>query len=162
MDTLLTSLDIVSQGMAVQRQRLNAIANNMANVNTTKDVDGEPYKRQIVLVRAKKNDAFSKAFEQQIQLASTDASHAPNASLPNQFNDKRVVRSLETKDPSPPRMIYDPSHPDANEEGYVAMPNVNVVTEMVDMIIAQRAFQANTTIFTSAKNMARNAIDMGQ
>lgn len=159
-ENLFTSLAISSQGLGVQRQRLSAVAKNIANANTTRGEDGNVYKREVVIARANPKAPFFKELEEQIALNGTSAGHAPNLSE-NAFNkDSKAVTTQVVNDNSAPRKVYDPSHPDANEEGYVEMPNVNIVTEMVEMISAQRSFEANTSVITSAKNMARESLDI--
>lgn len=140
--------------------RLSAVAKNIANANTTKDENGEVYKREIVIARAKQESFFEKQLQQQITLAGTNANHGQNAGFDNRHIDHTAVQAISEKDSSPARMIYDPSHPDANEDGYVMMPNVNIVTEMVEMISAQRSFEANTSVLSSAKNIAKESLEI--
>jgi len=159
-ENLFTSLSISSQGLGVQRQRLSAVAKNIANANTTRGEDGQVYKREVVIARANPKAPFFKELEDQIALQGTAATHAPNLRESVTGNDAKAVTTQVVHDNSSPRKVYDPSHPDANEEGYVNMPNVNIVTEMVEMISAQRAFEANTSVITSAKNMARESLEI--
>lgn len=157
---ILSAFDISSQGMAVQRMRLSATAKNIANVNTTKDADGGAYRREIVRVEAVPQSQFA------IELTNTiglDGSTDGHSSVANGMSDNagsNVVRAEISKDSSPGRLVYDPAHPDANEEGYVTMPDINIVTEMVEMISAQRAFEANTNVIEAAKNIARDSIEI--
>lgn len=139
---LFTAMKIGGSGLAVQRARMNVISSNLANVNTTRTAEGGPYKKKSLVVEAVSvtDSAFSKALGEKL----------------------RGVHVAEIKeDQSPPRLKYDPSHPDANEDGYVAMPNVNVVEEMVDMVNASRAYEANAASINAVKSMAQRAIDMG-
>ena len=159
-ENLFTSLAISSQGLGVQRQRLSAVAKNIANANTTRGEDGNVYKREVVIARANPKAPFFKEFQEQIALNGTSSAHAPNLSENALNKDSKAVTTQVVNDNSAPRKVYDPSHPDANEEGYVEMPNVNIVTEMVEMISAQRSFEANTSVITSAKNMARESLDI--
>lgn len=122
---------ISSSGMAAERLRLDAISNNLANMNTTRAEDGEPYKRVMV------------EFQAQPGLGGVKVS--------------RLVR-----DDSPPLMVHDPGHPDANADGYVAMPNISPVNEMVDMITATRAYEANVAAFNAAKSMVMKALEIGK
>lgn len=159
-ENLFSSFAISSQGMSVQRMRLSSVAKNIANVNTTKGENGKPYEREVVVVRAIPESPFSNELDTQIALNQTDESHAPTAD-PNSYPpDWDVLKARTCRDNTPPRMVYDPSHPDADETGYVAYPNVNIVTEMVEMISAQRAFEANTAVVDSAKNVARDSLDI--
>ncbi|MGA2296423.1 MAG: flagellar basal body rod protein FlgC [FCB group bacterium] len=159
-ENVFSTFDISGKGMSVQRMRLSAVAKNIANANTTKGPDGLPYKRDVVLVRAVPDSPFNEQLGSQITLSMTAKEHIPNASSVDENPENKILNATTAKDTAPPRMVYDPSHPDADENGYVLMPNINIVTEMVDMITAQRAFEANTNVVESAKNMARDSLDI--
>jgi flagellar basal-body rod protein FlgC len=159
-ENIFSSFSISGQGMSVQRMRLSATARNIANVNTTKGPDGQPYRREVVIVRAIPGSPFEQDLEEMIELQRTSQDHAPNAKPGTYPPDYSVLKAKTARDDSPPRLVYDPSHPDADEDGYVKMPNINVVTEMVEMITAQRAFEANTGVVDSAKNIARYSLDI--
>jgi len=138
--SLFRSFDISASGLTAERLRMDTIANNLANVNTTRTARGGPYRRQMVV------------FEERLaQVMGRGGLRGAGV---------RVRRIVEDDDP--PRLEYNPHHPDANEEGYVAMPNVNVVTEMVDMISASRAYEANIAALNAAKAMALNALEIGR
>ncbi len=159
-ENIFSSFDISGAGMSVQRRRLSAVANNIANADTTRGADGKPYVREVIVVRADKQTKFQKELTEEIALGGTSQTHIGNAyGLPG-AEKSTVLKAVSARDNSGPRMVHDPSHPDANAEGYVAMPNVNVVTEMVEMISAQRAFEANTSVIASAKNVARDSLDI--
>ena len=140
-----SALDVSSSGLAVQRARMDLISQNIANVNTTKTEDGTPYRRQALLIGTDNNSFASQLMTAQSKNAASKA---------------KVVGVYE--DQSDLQRVYDPNHPDADEEGYVTMPNVNVVTEMVDMISATRSYEANITAMDASKNMAMKAISIGQ
>lgn len=159
-ENIFASFDISGQGMSVQRMRLSATARNIANANTTKGPDGQPYKREVVIARAIPGSPFEEELANSIGMNSTDSSHVPAAVRHPDAPDNSVLRAKTAYDASPPRLVYDPSHPDANEEGYVLYPNINIVTEMVEMISAQRAFEANTQVVESAKNIARDSLEI--
>ncbi|NLY29749.1 MAG: flagellar basal body rod protein FlgC [Firmicutes bacterium] len=131
---------ISGSALTAERLRMDTIANNLANANSTRTEAGGPYRRQMPV--------FSPRNESQ-----------PN---PNDFRGAgvRVIGIYE--DPTPGRLVYDPEHPDADPEGYVHYPNVNVVTEMVDMISATRAYEANITVINSARSMAMKALEIGR
>lgn len=129
-------LDIASSAMTANRFWLERIANNMANATTTRTAEGGPYRREVPV------------FEE-ILNAETGLTNGVHAT------------SIQ-KDPSPFPLIYNPGHPDADAAGFVAMPNVNVVTEMVDMIAASRTYEANITVSTAAKNMMSKALEIGR
>ena len=140
------AIDIAASGMPAERLRMDLIGNNNANVNTTRTEEGGPYKRQMAVFEPRSGGMnFGQVLAEQMDGGGTGVR----------------VKSIE-KDQSPPRMIYDPTHPDANEQGYVALPNINIVTEMVDMITASRAYEANATMVNTAKTMAQKALDMGR
>jgi len=159
-ENIFSSFNISGQGMSVQRMRLSAVAKNIANANTTKGPDGQPYQREVVIVRAMHKSPFENELENQIRLDRTDNTHSMNASQGTYPPDYRVLSAKTARDNTPPRIVYDPSHPDADEKGYVKMPNINIVTEMVEMISAQRAFQANTGVIDAAKNIARDSLEI--
>jgi len=131
---LFTAMDISASGLRAQRTRMNIISSNIANAQTTRTSEGGPYKRRDVILK-------ENSFEG--QLASVD------------------VESIVT-DPTPGKQIYDPGNPDADEKGYLTMPNVNMMEEMVNMIGATRAFEANTIAVKSQKDMALKALSIGR
>jgi flagellar basal-body rod protein FlgC len=139
------AIDVAASGMTAERLRLDVISNNIANVNTTRTADGGPYRRQFVVFEPRQGDAssFSQVMSGQLQL-----------------NGVRV--SGIRKDDSPLRMVYEPGHPDADAQGYVRMPNINIVTEMVDMMTASRAYEANVTSVNVAKSMMLKALEIGK
>jgi flagellar basal-body rod protein FlgC len=140
------AMEISASGLDAERVRMNVAASNLANVHTTRTADGGPYKRRDVILAAV-------AAEEGL------APEAPDSDGARVF---RVEAAEIVEDQSPPRLAYDPSHPDANAEGYVAMPNVNVVEEMVDMITATRAYEAGVSALKSASAMAEGALNIGR
>ncbi len=159
-ESLFSTFAISGQGLSVQRKRLTAVANNIANANTTRTDGGGPYQREVVIVRGSKQTRFQRQLESQISLRGGEFSHIPSVLDQGMPEQNRALQAVTGADNSEPRMVYEPSHPDANAEGYVAMPNINIVTEMVEMIAAQRAFEANTSVISSAKNIARDALEI--
>jgi flagellar basal-body rod protein FlgC len=141
----LTSMQIGASGLTAQRQRMDTIASNLANIETTRTPEGGPYKRKDVIFAALPLDEFA-------------------ATLENALADqvRRVAVTDVVEDQSPPKMIFNPNHPDANTEGYVAMPNINLMEEMVNLINATRSFEANIQSVNAAKSMALRAIDLGR
>ncbi len=137
---IFTSLDVSASALKAQRIRLNTISSNIANVETTSTPEGGPYKKKSVYFQTK---AISFKDE-----------------LDSSIKGVEVTKIVE--DDSKPRKIYDPSHPDAAEDGYVEMPNISVLKEMVDMMSATRAYEANTTVIKSAKRMALKALEIGR
>jgi flagellar basal-body rod protein FlgC len=163
---MFSGLDISASGLRAQRIMQNTISSNLANVETTRTKDGGPYRRQFPVFSADSDQRDVCLINQQIKLqgATTHENHLPIP--PMQFpRDERFfgngVRVDEIRqDSRPPKMVYDPAHPDANAEGYVAMPNVNVVEEMTNMITATRAYEANATAFTATKAMLQQALQI--
>lgn len=158
------SFDISGYGLSAQRLRANLISSNIANANTTRTDEGGPYRRQTMILKAfdfnkelnKKLESNNNNTRYEDPLSEGDRDKLPVPAIMGVYVDKIV------RDDREPLMKYDPSHPDANAEGYVAYPNVNAVVEMADLIEATRAYQANVSAFQSAKNMANNAIMMMQ
>lgn len=145
--SFLNSIDVSASGLTAQRLRLDVISQNIANVSTTRTEDGGPYRRKTVLFEERQGgQLFS-----QILSEKTDGKTGGGV---------RVSRIAE--DDNPFELAYDPGHPDANEEGYVAMPNVNIVTEMVNMISASRSYEANVTAMNAMKSMAAKALEIGR
>ena len=136
------SLDISASGLTAQRLRLDVISNNIANVNTTRTDDGNPFQRERVVFQERKTNTSSEY-----------GSREKPAGV-------KVV-AIE-KDTSPLKLVYDPTHPDADERGYVSLPNINIVTEMVDMISATRSYEANATAINSAKDMLNKALEISK
>lgn len=145
--SFLNSFDISASGLTAQRLRLDVISQNIANVNTTRTESGEAYRRKTVLFEERQNNpSFG-----QVLLGQADTS--PNTGV-------RVSRIAE--DDTPFKLVYEPGHPDANEDGYVSMPNVNIVEEMVNMISASRSYEANVTAMNAMKAMASKALEIGR
>lgn len=141
-----SGMDISATGMTAQRTRLDIISENIANVNTTRDADGNVYKRKSVIFEEKGYPSFRET------LLGTRGYVGKGVKISEFIED----------DETECRMVYDPSHPDADENGYVLYPNVNTVTEMTDMIDASRAYEANVTAFNAAKNMQMKALEIGK
>lgn len=146
--SLFHSIDVSASGLTAQRLRMDAVSENIANVNTTRTQTGGPYRRKVVIFESREPEKKFSDFLQK--------------SLENQKlgNGVRVVRIGE--DTATFKMVYDPNHPDADATGYVRMPNVNIVTEMVDMISATRAYEANVTAVKASKDIAMKALEIGR
>ena len=166
MTGLFTALNISATGLRAQRVRQNVIASNIANAETTRTPEGGPYRKQTVVLEADPKEANRRYIFRPPQIPgfTTQAKHMgiPNPEFPirKEYIGSGVSVGGIERDASPPRLVYDPSHPDANGEGYVAMPNVNVVQEMTDMITATRAYEASATAFNSSKNMIMKTLDL--
>jgi len=131
---LFDALNVWASGMSAERLRMDVIASNLANANTTRGADGQPYRRQEVILQ-EKSPSFGEVLG-------------------------GVMVAGIVDDPTPPRRVYDPGHPDADKNGYVTMPNVNPVTEMVDLITSSRGYEANVTAMNAAKQMFTKTFDV--
>ena len=159
---IFSAMDISATGLAAQRNRMNAIAQNLANAETTRTAEGGPYKRRItVLSSLGQTTQFKTLFTgEKLKLMATREGHMEPTHQRREQEMMQGVISGQVLDQSPPRLVYNPSHPDANEDGYVETPNINIVTEMVDMIAASRSYEANVTALQAAKANARTALDI--
>ena len=146
------SLRIGASGLNAQRLRLDIIANNIANAETTRTASGGPYQRRDVVFADAAKNAFIPPFVQARQRA---AGHPQTGQAGVQ------VSKIVTDETEGPR-VYDPTHPDADDEGFVTYPNVNLVVEMTNMLSATRSYEANLTVIESAKNMAKRALEIGR
>ncbi|MCK9275560.1 MAG: flagellar basal body rod protein FlgC [Syntrophales bacterium] len=133
---------ICASGFSAQRKKIDVIVNNLANIHTTRSPEGGPYKRQTVVLGSEPvEDNFGQILDETLQRVTV----------------KRVVR-----DEGGVKMIFDPTHPDADTKGFVAMPDINSITEMSDMIMAHRAYEACVTAFDATKNMVLKTMEMGK
>ena len=164
-DKLFAALNVSALGLSAQRKRMNAIANNIANAETTRTEDGSPYRRKMVSMQSASNQSFADAFEGQTATIPLDVTGGGHLSAGGfQFREIEnlpgSVEANESEDTSDFKLIHDPTHPDADENGYVKMPNVNIVTEMVDMMSASRAYEANITVINAQKQMAKDSLEI--
>lgn len=148
--SMFSSFNINASGMTAQRLRMDTISENVANAQTTRTEDGSPYVRKIVTF-ATKGNGISTDFHKVLKGAS--ASYVGQGVKVN-----GIYEDTETEG----KMVYDPSHPDADENGYVTYPNVNIVTEMTNLIDASRAYEANATAFNASKSMALQGLQLTQ
>ncbi|MBQ8699199.1 MAG: flagellar basal body rod protein FlgC [Schwartzia sp.] len=148
-------IDTSASGLTAERLRMDVISNNLANANTTRTPEGGAYHRRYVVFQPREYDE-QKGFG----FFMAHALRAKNSRTRERGNGVRAVRIEEDRSQGP--LVYDPGHPDANAEGYVERPNVNAVAEMVDLITASRAYEANVTAINAAKAMANQALDIGR
>lgn len=146
---LFHSFDVSASGMTAQQFRADIISQNIANVNTTRTDSGEPYRRKLVSFREKE----STPFDHYLSESKRRGSHTGNGVKITKVGEDTTSDFI---------MEYDPSHPDADENGYVSYPNVNIVTEMTDLIDANRAYEANITAFDASKSMAQAGLQIGK
>jgi flagellar basal-body rod protein FlgC len=163
LESVFGGLNISAAGLSAQRKKMNAIASNLANAETSKTEQGTPYRRKVVSFKARTARVFSTVMQQSgIKLATTSSSHMGGDAF-SATAEQTVPAGIdvtESEDPAPPKTVYDPGNPDADTNGYVRMPNVNVVTEMVNMIATSRSFEANTTAVNAAKAMAKDSLEI--
>jgi flagellar basal-body rod protein FlgC len=133
--SLFGSLGISGSGMTAERLRMDVVSENLANANTTRGVDGQPYRRKQVVLEQAQGKSFGE------HLAGVKA-------------------AAIVDDPSPAKRVYDPGHPDADQQGYVTLPNVNTVSEMVDLITASRGYEANVQALNATKQMFSKTLDL--
>ena len=131
------SMNVAGSSLTAHRLWMDVISENLANVNTTRSAEGGPYQRRVPV--------FAERLARELD------SHSASGGV--------KVTAIQ-RDPLPPRLEYMPEHPDANEEGYVAYPNVNVVREMADMMVASRAYEANLSVVSSAEGMWNSALEV--
>lgn len=161
---ILNAIEISSKGLSVQRAKMNAVAENIANAETTETESGGPYQRKRVVVNAEriKSTFRSLVREAGLRLARTSPGHMKGKALRSSegVETSSVTMKNITDPESSYRLVYDPTHPQADEEGYVKMPDVEIVNEMVDMMAAARGYEANTVAISAAKQMAKDALDI--
>jgi flagellar basal-body rod protein FlgC len=138
------SLRISASGLSAERLRMDTISSNIANVSTTRGEDGQPYRRKVAVFQENLNTELDKR----------------TGKMKENMLGVKAVGIVE--DQSELKRVYDPSHPDADEEGYVNMPNVNILNEMADMIAATRSYEANVTAMNSEKSMFLKALEIGR
>lgn len=146
--SIFNSINISASGLTAERLRMDIIAKNIANANTTRTANGTPYRREVVVFKSGTKDIpfseyLSRSIGQRSNLTGVE------------------VESIQ-KDSTPYKKVYEPGHPDADENGYVLMPNVDIVTEMANMISATRAYEANVTALNGTKSMALKALEIGK
>ena len=139
--SFLQGFEISASGFRSHRSRMNVISSNLANAETTRTADGGPYLRKQVILRAQPMESFDAHLE--------GAVHGVE------------VQGVQQDTKTPTQRVYDPGHPDSDAAGYVELPNVNVLEEMVDMITASRSYEANATAFDTLKSMAQRALQIG-
>lgn len=135
---LFSSISISATGLSAERLRMDIISSNIANINTTRTEDGGPYKRKVAVFKENLDSAINN----------------------NNLGGVEVAGIVD--DATPLKKIYDPNHPDADEEGFVLMPNVNILNEMADLIVATRSYEANVTALNASKSMFLKALEIGR
>jgi len=140
------ALHISASGLTSQRLRMNVVSSNIANSHTTRTPEGGPYKRKDVVFSS---HPVRNSFQDMM-----------NSQISDKLSEVRVVDIID--DPGPPVLKYDPQHPDADAKGFVRLPNINMIKEMVNMMSATRSYEANVTAVKATKNMAQKALEIGK
>ncbi|NOY52936.1 MAG: flagellar basal body rod protein FlgC [Deltaproteobacteria bacterium] len=140
------AMNISASALNAQRERMNVVASNLANIHTTRTPDGGPYRKKSVVFEAQ---SLGSPFDSMLQ-----------DRLREQVQGVRVA-GIESSN-KPPLRVYDPSHPDADKDGYVLKPDINLMSEIVDMISASRSFEADVSAVKTSKNMALKALEIGR
>jgi flagellar basal-body rod protein FlgC len=161
---LYRSMDISGSGMTAQRKRMDAISSNIANMSVTNaDGNGNPYLRKHVVMKPDPETTFSRELrEATVKLDRTKPWHMKEISATHKnFEKSPLVEADEIEIPNMKKnIVYDPSHPDADEDGYVTYPDINILQEMADLMIANRAFEANVTVVNAAKQMIMKSLEI--
>lgn len=142
---LMQSIKISASGLSAHRTKVNVISENIANSETTRTEEGGPYRRKMLVLESKPVENFKNTFE----------------SAQMEYNEVKVAEIVDSQEDF--RLVYNPAHPDADPgTGYVKMPNVNTLTEMADMIVAKRSYDANIAVIENAKTMINKAMSLGE
>ena len=159
-----SAFNISARGMNIQKKRMELIAQNIANTENTKDDGGLPYKRQFLSIESANNQLSNNysVVRNNNSLRTTNPNHISSPALIESGANKpeQSISTKIIKDESEGELVYMPEHPEADENGYVMMPNINIVTEMVDMISATRSFEANLTAFNASKQIAKDSLEI--
>lgn len=160
---VLHAIQLSAKGLTIQRKKMNIVAENLANAETTKTADGGPYQRKRLLVHEANEPGNFDSFLRKADtpLARTHPEHKlGKVTKVRDDSELASVDGQETRQKDSFKLIYDPTHPEADEEGYVKLPDIDIITEMVDMMVASRAYEANTTAISSSKKMVKDALDI--
>jgi len=157
---LFRTLEISAAGLAVQRIKLDTAAENIANVETTRTENGEPYRKKLVNIKASREKLkFRPGIGRFSEFLERSSGRLP-LRLPRREEDVIPEASVDTDDNTPFTLKYEPGHPDADEKGFVRYPNINIIDEMVDLVTASRAYEANVTAIQAAKDMFMKALEI--
>ena len=159
---LFTAFDITATGLTAERYRMDTIAENIANANTTRTADGTPYRRKVVVFETQDTQqdrrSFGHVLSEVVGTGRAQLNHDRNIVSDDLIGYGVKIPKISEDEETPMNMVYDPSHPDADENGYVTYPNVNTITEMTNLIDANRAYEANATAFQASKSMATTVL----
>ena len=156
-----TAFNISAKGLSINKKKMDLIAENIANTSTTRTSEGTPYQRKFLRVSQKDQFVNSQISVPSLKMEVSSPDHIKGGAnaLPNMNGNDGITMEVN-RDAAEGDKVYMPDHPDSDEEGYVLMPNVNVVTEMVDMIAATRSYEANLTAFNASKQIAKDSLEI--
>ncbi len=161
---LFTAFDITATGLTAERYRMDTIAENIANANTTRTADGTPYRRKGVVFETQDTQqdrrSFGHVLSEVVGTGRAQLNHDRNIVSDDLIGYGVKIPKISEDEETPMNLVYDPSHPDADENGYVTYPNVNTITEMTNLIDANRAYEANATAFQASKSMATTGLSI--
>ena len=161
---LFTAFDITATGLTAERYHMDTIAENIANANTTRTADGTPYRRKVVVFETQDTQqdrrSFGHVLSEVVGTGRAQLNHDRNIVSDDLIGYGVKIPKISEDEETPMNMVYDPSHPDADENGYVTYPNVNTITEMTNLIDANRAYEANATAFQASKSMATTGLSI--
>ena len=172
--SIFKSMQINTSGLSLERLKLDTISTNIANVNTSRTEEGGPYRRKVVVFTENLQNETNRLRLLSTENASNNRDNINKVNIINNRNDLNTVNYLNgpssegvkvigiEEDDSEMRMEYDPSNPDADENGYVEMPNVNMVDEMIDLIKTQRSYEANVTALNTSKSILKKALEISK
>jgi flagellar basal-body rod protein FlgC len=153
--------NISAQGLKIQRKKMDLIAGNIANADTVRDSSGQPYKRKVLVVEQRANIYPAPLkINSTLTLKRNDINHLTPVEVKNPTVSEQGIQSFENTDGTTGEIVHMPEHPYADENGYVQMSNVNIITEMIDMIAATRSYEANLTALNSSKEMIKDALEI--
>ena len=165
-DLLFSVMRTIGSGLAAQRRKMEAIASNIANAETTKTADGQPYRKKSVRIAETTEARKVRTTEPgpSLRLTTTSPAHIGGSRIASEraklVEDSAITAQVVEATPDRVKYVYDPHHPDANPDGYVAYPDINPVEEMVDMIAASRAYEANAAAMDAFKSMIEKALEI--
>jgi flagellar basal-body rod protein FlgC len=161
-EKMFSSVQVSAAALNANRRWMDAIAENLANAQTTRTDEGGPYKRKVTTFAEvqKQVNVQSRGPDFELPITLTGEAHLNEIDNPERTGEQGFVDATVSSSNAPPRLVFDPDHPDANSEGYVAYPAVEVSNEMVDLITASRAYEANVTALNAAKSMMKKALEI--
>ena len=157
------SMDIAASGLTVQRMKMDTVSSNIANISVTRVPGGGPYLRRQVVMSPDPGQTFARTLKRAaLKMQNTEPGHIPQTRTSGSRTESvPLVKGSEIEIPNRKKnVVYDPAHPDADKDGYVTYPDINIVEEMVDLMVASRVFDANVTVVNAAKSMITRSLEI--